>query len=122
MNTKRAGSEMTTRAALPQVGIFFFVRENLFIDSTPLSRAGHHGENLVHECGHDEYWAQLVKTGAVPRAGYEEFPRGRVAYDNKSGKFFLFADACILSENNVLDAIMSRLHLPVSDTEKGLAT
>ena len=103
------------------LGIIYLVGDKLWIDSTPLSAAGHHGDNLVHERSHYEYWAQLVKMGAVPRAGCEDFPRGRVAYGNKIGKFFLLADACILRENKVLDAIMSRLHLPVDDTETGTA-
>jgi hypothetical protein len=105
----------------PHVGIFFVVGDKLFIDSTPLSAAGHYADHLIHDRGHDEYWAQLVKMGAVPGTGYEDYPRGRVAYDNKSGEFILLADACILHENKVLDAIMSRQHLPIDDMETGTA-
>jgi hypothetical protein len=101
------------------VGIIYLVGDELFIDSTPLSGAGHYGVHLIHDRGHDEYWGQLVKMGVVPRAGYEEFPRGRVAYGNKSGKFILLADVCILRENKVLFAILSRLLMPVQDTETG---
>ncbi len=101
------------------VGIIYLVGDKLFIDCTPLSGAGHYGDHLIHDRGHDEYWSQLVKIGAVPRGGYEEFPRGRVAYGDKSGKFVLLADVCILRENKVLDAILSRLHMPVQDTEAG---
>ena len=103
----------------PMVGIIYLVGDNLFIDSTPLSGAGQYADHLIHDRGHDEYWAQLVKMGAVPRAGYEEFPRGRVAYSNESGKFILLADACILRENKVLYAILSRMNMPVQDTETG---
>ena len=117
MIAKKRGVSVT----LPEVGIFYVIGDKLFLESTSLSRAGHHGDNLVHERSHYEYWAQLVKMGAVPRAGCEDFPRGRVAYGNKIGKFFLLADACILREAKVLDAIMSRLHLPVDDTETGTA-
>jgi hypothetical protein len=101
------------------VGIVYLVGDKIFIDSTPLSGAGQYADHLIHDRGHDEYWAQLVKTRAVPRAGYEEFPRGRVTYGNASGKFVLFADACILRENKVLYAILSRLNMPVQDTETG---
>jgi len=101
------------------VGIIYLVGEKIFIDSTPLSGAGHYADHLIHDRGHDEYWGQLVKMGAVPRAGYEEYPRGRIAYSNASGKFILLADVCILRENKVLYAILSRLHMPVQDTETG---
>jgi hypothetical protein len=101
------------------VGIIYLVGDELYIDSTPLSGAGHHGDHLIHDRGHDEYWSQLVRIGAVSKAGYEEFPRGRVAYGNASGKFILLADVCILRENRVLYAILSRLNMPVQDTETG---
>ena len=45
---------------IPNVGILFLVGDKLFIDSTPLSQAGHYGDHLIHERGHDEYWSQLV--------------------------------------------------------------
>jgi hypothetical protein len=45
---------------------------------------------------HSQYWEQLVKERAVPDTEYERFPRGRVSYDRKSGKFELLADPCIL--------------------------
>jgi hypothetical protein len=103
----------------PMVGIIYLVGGKLFIDSTPLSGAGHYADHLIHDRGHDEYWSQLVMIGAVPSGGYEEFPRGRIAYSNESGKFILLVDACILRENKVLYAILSRLHMPVQDTETG---
>jgi hypothetical protein len=104
------------------VGIFYLVGDKLWIDSTPLSGAGHYADHLIHDRGHDEYWTQLVKMGAVPSGGYEEFPRGRVAYGNKSGKFILLADICILDKDKVLDAILTRLHTPVEVTETGTAS
>ena len=107
------------RTREPMVGIIYLVGDNLFIDSTPLSDAGHYADHLIHDRGHDEYWGELVKMGEVPSGGYEQFPRGRIAYSNKSGKFILLADVCILREKKVLDAILSRLHMPVQDTETG---
>jgi hypothetical protein len=101
------------------LGIIYVVGDKLFIDSTPLSAAGHYADHLIHDLGHEEYWSQLVKMGAVLSGGYEEYPRGRIAYSNASSKFILLADACILRENKVLYAILSRLHMPVQDTETG---
>jgi hypothetical protein len=109
---KRKASE-----AEPKVGVLFLVGGKLLIDSTPLSQAGHYGHHLIHERGHDEYWGQLVKMGAVPGAEYEEYPRGRVAYDTKRGKFTLLADKCILDKKSIVGKIVSVMNLPVG-TEK----
>ena len=72
---------------------------------------------MIHECGHDEYWGQLFKMGAVPGAEYEEYPRGRVAYDTKRGKFTLLADKCILGKKSIVRKIVSVMNLPVGETE-----
>lgn len=100
-----------------KVGIIFLVRTKLLFDSTPLSQAGHYGHHLIHERGHDEYWGQLVKMGAVQGAEYEEYPRGRVAYDTRLGKFTLLADKCILDKKSIVRKIVSVMNLPVGGTE-----
>ena len=58
----------------PMVGIIYLVGDKLFIDSTPLSGAGHYADHLIHDRGHDEYWSQLVKMGAVPSGGIRRVP------------------------------------------------
>ena len=103
----------------PKVGIIYLVREELLIDSTPLAQAGHYGDFRIHERSHIDYWAELVKCGKVPNSEYEEFPRGRVAYHTKSGKFGLLADNCILSQEKVLGKIFSQLNIPLENTVIG---
>ena len=103
----------------PQVGIFYLVKGKLLIDSTPLSKAVWHGDHLIHDRNHDEYWRQLVKTGTVTDDEYEEHPRGRVAYNKKTGKFTLLADKCILGKESLIAKIFSRMSLPLGDTESG---
>ena len=102
-----------------QLGIFYLVKGKLLIDSTPLSKAVRHGDHLIHDRNHDEYWAQLVSTGAVPDAEYEEHPRGRVAFNEKTGNYALLADRCILRRKGVVGKIFSRMSLPPGDTESG---
>ena len=106
-------------AAAPSVGIMYVVRGKLLIDSTPLTQAGRYGDFAIHERAHIEYWAELVKKGEVPNSEYEEFPRGRVAYDIKAGKFTLLADRCILRRKNIVGKILSRLQIPLKNTEVG---
>ena len=104
-------------AAAPSIGIVYLVRGKLLIDSTPLAQAGHYGEFAIHEGDHIEYWAELIRSGRVPNSEYEEFPRGRVAYDIKAGKFTLLADRCILTRKSIVGKILSRLQIPLEDAE-----
>ena len=104
----------------PSVGIIYFVGAKLWIDATPVNRAMNVGDYVLHEHDHCEYWKRLVKQRAVPDGEYEQYPRGRVSYNRKSGKFVLLADTCILRERNIVTAILSRMHLATSDTETGM--
>jgi hypothetical protein len=103
----------------PRVGITYLVGGEILIDSTSLDQAGRYGDFRIHERGHIDYWAQLVKSGKVPISEYEEFPRGRVAYYTKSGKFGLLADNCILSQEGIVNKILSQLHIPQKDIDMG---
>lgn len=105
--------------AAPSVGIMYVVRGKLLIDATPLTQAGRYGDFAIHERGHISFWNQLVRSGRVPDSEYEQFPRGRVAYDIKAGKFTLLADRCILRRKNIVGKILSRLQIPLKNTEVG---
>jgi hypothetical protein len=100
-----------------RVGIVYFVGGKLFIDSTPAAQAGTYGDCLFHERDHYQYWAQLVSTEDVPDVEYEEHPRGRVAYNRKTGKYTLLADRCILGRKSLVRKILSGMNLPVGGTQ-----
>jgi hypothetical protein len=112
---KRKNAEPTS----PKVGVIYLIEGELLIDSTPLAQAGRYGDFRIHECGHIDYWAELVKSGKVPNCEYEEFPRGRVAYHKKSGKFTLLADTCILRQDSIVSKILSQLNILAKGTEMG---
>ena len=100
----------------PEVGIICVVGTKLWIDATPLAEAGRFSDFAIHERDHYQYWAQLV-SGAVPNAEYEEYPRGRVSYDEDTGRYRLLADKCILSRKGLVRKILSYLNLPVRGTK-----
>jgi hypothetical protein len=100
----------------PRVGIVYLVGDNLFIDSMPVAQAGTYGDCLFHERDHYQYWAQLVGSGDVPDAEYEEHPRGRVSYNEKTGKYTLLTDRCILGRESLVRKILSGMDLPVGGT------
>ena len=105
---------------VPHVGIFWLVGGKLVIDSTPLGEGEPYGDHLTHPRSHIDVWGQLRLDGKVPgESEYEEFPRGRVMYNTKIQRFTLLADRCILRDKGVVSRIMSELHLPGENTDKG---
>ncbi len=101
----------------PEVGIFFLYDGRLIIDGTPLSEAEAYGSFKVYDAGHPSFWRTLQRTGAVPSdVEYDEVPRGRVNYNTKDRKFYVFADACIMKDPQMIDRIKRELNLPLADT------
>jgi hypothetical protein len=105
---------------VPHVGIFWLLNGKLIIDSTPLDEAEPYGDHLTHSRSHIDVWEQWRLSAKVPRESeYEEFPRGRVMYNTKTQRFTLLADRCILRDKDVVSRIISELHLPGENTDKG---
>jgi hypothetical protein len=100
-----------------RVGIIYLVGDKLWIETTPVAQALNVGDYAVHGHDHQRYWKQLMEQTAVPNAGYERFPRGRVSYNRQSSKFTFLADRCILSEKSLVAAILLQLNLPARLTE-----
>jgi hypothetical protein len=103
----------------PQLGIFWFVRGNLLIDSMPLSKSERYHDHQAYPHSHIDIWERWRLGGKVPHESeYEEFPRGRVMYNTKTKTFTLLADRCILRDSGTLSTIMSAMNLP-RNTDKG---
>jgi hypothetical protein len=110
---------VSIRKRVPEVGIIYLGDDKIWIDATPVARAGNFGDFAFHERYHFQYWEQLVKQRAVPGTEYDRYPRGRLSYDRKSGKFELLADRCILSEKSLVATIFLQMKLPSRGTETG---
>jgi hypothetical protein len=106
-----------SQTEIPHVGIFYFVGGKLWLDTTPLAEAEDYGDGKTHERSHVEYWERMVRAGSVPDDEYEEHPRGRVNFNKKTGRFLLLADKCILQRPQLIDQVMSEMHLPPKQTD-----
>lgn len=99
--------------AEPRVGIFWAYNGRLLVDSTPVSEGSSYGDFKIHDLGHDAFWAIVQRNHLVPTdLEYDEIPRGRVGYNSKEQRFYLFADACILKTDHLMNGIRGDLHLP----------
>jgi hypothetical protein len=104
--------------AAPNVGIVFLVSNQLLIDRTPVSDRESYGDFSIHERGHDAFWEMLRRTRVVPQdSEYDDYPRGRVAYNTRTEKYSFFLDTCILKNKSVVKKIIAELNLPTRRTE-----
>lgn len=102
----------------PKVGIFWLVKGSLIFDATPVAEADADGDSKNHPRGHFDRWKQMQNAGTVPAdIEYEEYPRGRVIFESKTGKFLVLADRCILQRRGLVERIMKRFELPVNKTK-----
>jgi len=103
----------------PHVGIFWLLDSGrLILDVTPLSKAVPYGDSLTHPRGHLDRWEEMQTNGEAPRyAEYEEYPRGRVVYHQKTKLFTLLADKCIFARPGAIQEIVKTMHLPSKRTE-----
>jgi hypothetical protein len=99
--------------AEPRVGIFWLLRNQLVIDSVPLSQAERYDERLTFPASHIDVWKRLQEEGRAPiESEYDEPPRGRVIFEPSSREFLILADACILARKQIMNEIVGCLHLP----------
>jgi hypothetical protein len=101
------------------VGIFWGIpgsdsRWTILTDATPLSEAEPYGDFLTHPRGHYDVWSswQTLSAAAlakqdIPQAvayhEYEDFPRGRIVFQIKSGQFIVYADRRLQRSDVVTD-------------------
>src|SRR6516165_4801361 len=97
----------------PEVGIFWVVDRKPVVFGDPLNEAEPWGEFRNYKHGHDSLWAFLQRNSvAPPDSEYEDYPRGRVVYNTKTGLFMFFADRCILKDRPMVEHLLAELHLP----------
>lgn len=114
---ERNQARATAKKVEAKVGIFWAVNGKLILESLPLTEAEIYGEFRNHPWSHERCWDAFQWHGVVPHGvEYEEFPRGRVIFNQRLQQYYLYADPCILQKPEMVSTIMKSLRLP-SDTE-----
>lgn len=110
------------------VGIFWLVGPEpgtLVYDKVALSDAEPYGDCLTYGGGHFEYWEYLRGLGpvalaqrglpaAIAERAYEEFPRGRIVYDQNCHAHVVFLDGR-LSKEPVIARVCQAFGLATGD-------
>jgi hypothetical protein len=110
---------MTDEGREPRVGIFWLLADgSLLVDSGPLSAGEEYGDCRTHGRSHIDVWTELQSSGRVAAdVEYEEYPRGRVVYDNRMGRFVIMADSCILRRRDLVREISASMNLTGRKTD-----
>jgi hypothetical protein len=105
-----------------EVGIFYVVNSELFRESTPLSLAEPYGDDfLIYPGGHAQFWEEVMRLNkALSGASYDYFPRGRVLFNVKQGRYWVYVDQCALRNPTTVAKILSKFRLPPEKTEVSL--
>jgi hypothetical protein len=99
-----------TQPETPQVGIFWVVqmadgKARLLAAGCPLDQAELYGDYLTYGPGHYKTWAQWRRDKTMNPAlralvrsyEYEDWPRGRIVFDQSRDLFIIYADRKLLT-------------------------
>jgi hypothetical protein len=100
-------------AGTPEVGLFWIVDGRLIIAGAWIEEATTTGRFAHYPTTDEKEWSLCQRAKGVPRdTKYDDPPRGRVDFDKIAQKFHLYADACILKDDPMIEKIRKDLNLP----------
>jgi hypothetical protein len=109
-------------AGTPEVGLFYAIAGELWLESTPLPEARHLREVIIHAGRHRSYWHNLRRMirrlEGLPHTCY---PRGRVVYVSASARYHLELGPELVTDEVIVRQVMEAMHLPTLETEVRLA-
>ena len=79
------------------VGIFFVVKGNLLMHNCSLDNAEKYGDFLNYPKSHMEIWDEYYYSKY--KVDFDYYPRGRIIYNVKEQKYYIYYDKCL--ENDI---------------------
>ena len=112
----------------PHVGIFWMVQTKngaarLLAAGCPLEQAEPYGDSLTYGPGHYDTWTKWRRDRGIDPAlrdivrshEYEDWPRGRIVFDQSKDRFILYADRKLLVPETIT-RILEHFRLPADRT------
>lgn len=118
LNERQEKIKELRQAKEPQVGIIYYIKDELLIDGTPVSMGEPYGDFINHPIGHDRYWDMIVRLLVRHRGmvelkdlEYDHYPRGRVVYDTKKKEYIIYLDKVLIDKEKIVFDIKEELNL-----------
>lgn len=114
--------ERWREAGTPEVGIFYVIGGELWIESTPLPEARQLREVIIHFRKHRSYWRMFRQASpAFHGLPHTCYPRGRVAFVKATGRYHVYVGPELLTNESPIWCVIDEMHLPTARTEVRLA-
>ena len=115
--------ERWRKAGTPEVGIFYVIGGELWIDCTPLPEARQLREVIIHVRKHRLYWRMFRQASpAFHGLPHTCYPRGRVVYVKATARFHMEVGPELVTDADMVRQVMVAMRLPAAQTELRLAS
>jgi hypothetical protein len=105
-------------AGTPEVGIFYVIAAELWLNSTPIPEARQLREVIIQSGSHRSYWTNLRRMirslAALP---HDCYPRGRVVFVKATGRYHVYLGPEILTHEPLIRHVTDAMCLPAGQTE-----
>lgn len=100
-----------------EVGIFWFFKGKILSDSVPLALGDEYGDFINGSSDHCTFWANIRrKVPGSDQYEYDQVPRGRVVYNKKIDRFFVYGSEDLVSDEQRKAVVVSTFRLPAAKT------
>ena len=82
----------------------------MIIDTCPYDKGEDLIGNWVNHSGHYPFWEEYSKKYGLPY-DYVHYPRGRVVYNNKTGKFKIMSSKKVIKDKKILKKVADAFNL-----------
>jgi len=104
-----------------QVGIYWFIDNEVIKDAVPYKEGEPHGEIIRHG-NHYEFWQALQPTTEIERKlksrAYDAYPRGKIVFFPARKMFRFYVDGCLDPDDEVI--VLESFEIEDFDIEFGV--
>jgi hypothetical protein len=109
-------------AGTPEVGLFYVIDGELWLESTPVPEARPLREVIIQPDSHRSSWANLRRMiRALEGVPHDCYRRGRAVFVTATGRYHLYLGPELLTREPLIRQVMDALRLPAAQTEVRLA-
>jgi hypothetical protein len=110
--------QRSREAGTPEVGIFYVVAGELWLNSTPIPEARQLREVIIYAGKHRSLWHNLWRMiCSLEGVPHDCCPRGRVVFVKATGRYHVYVGPEILTHAPLIRHVMEAMHLPAAQME-----